>query len=85
MVPHVWGSAIALAAAINVCFALPDIPASLFPEDMYLELDRTPNVFRDKLAENPIGILDGRIYPSHEDGLGIRVDENLIEFYNVEL
>lgn len=83
LIPHVWGSAIALHAAVNICFALPDTPPSLFPEDMLLEFDRTPNVFREKLALDPLKINNGRILPTEKPGLGIAVDENLIKQYEI--
>jgi len=83
LVPHVWGSAVALHAAINLCFAMPDMPPSLFPEDMLLELDCTPNIFREQLAGSPIQIKNGYIYPTEKPGLGLEVDEDLIEEYLV--
>ncbi len=81
--PHVWGSAISLHVAINLCFALPDIPQSLNPQDMLLELDRTPNVFREMLAGKPLEVVDGFVYPTTKPGLGRDVDEDFIEKYRV--
>lgn len=81
--PHVWGSAIALSAAINICFALPDTPASLNPGDMLLEYDRTPNVFRDELAGDFIQMTDGRLSAPGNPGLGITIDEELLKKLSV--
>ena len=83
MIPHVWGSAIALHAAINICFAIPDMPPSLFPEDMLLEYDRTPNIFREQLAGSPLNVNEGLVYPTNTAGLGLLVDENLIKKYSI--
>ena len=82
--PHVWGSAISLYASINLCFAMPDIPQSLNPEVMLLELDRTPNVFREKLARQPLEVIDGKVYPTTKPGLGIEIDEDFIEKYRID-
>lgn len=84
MCPHVWGSAISLYAAINLCFALPDIPPSLNPQKMLLEYDRTPNIFREMLAGEPLEVIDGKVYPTTKPGIGIKIDENLIQKYQVK-
>lgn len=83
LIPHVWGSAIALHAAINLCFALPDMPPSLFPQDMLLEYDRTPNIFREMLAAEPLVMKDGYISAPEKNGLGLEVDKYLINKYKV--
>jgi len=81
--PHVWGSAIALQAAIHCAFSLPDIPFALNPQEIYLEYDRTPNVFREELALEPVKTVNGNIMPPEKPGLGIEVDEKLIQSYLV--
>ena len=81
--PHIWGSAIALATGINCAFFLQDFPHKLLPEDMLLEYDRTPNIFREKLSINSVEIKDGYILPSDKPGLGIEIDEDLIKRYRV--
>lgn len=82
--PHVWGSAVALRAGINCAFALPNYPDSLNPQEMYLELDRTPNIFREELSPMPY-ILDGQGHMPIEEfeGLGLHIDKKLIEKYRV--
>ena len=35
---------------------------SLFPENTLLEYDGKPNVFREKLAEEPLNVNDGLMY-----------------------
>ena len=81
--PHVWGSGIALATGINAAFTLPDFPPSLEPADVYLEYDRTRNVFREDLAEGIPEMKDGWIYPSKKPGLGIEINEDLLRQYAV--
>lgn len=81
--PHVWGSAIGLFTAINCAFALPDFPFKLVSEDMMLEYDRTTNIFRDKLAKEPLKLVDGYILPPTKPGLGIEIDEELLKQYQI--
>ena len=50
---------------------------------MLLEYDRTPNIFRERLAAAPPDINDGRVYVSDNPGLGIEIDESLIEKYRI--
>ncbi len=81
--PHVWGSSIGLFTAINCAFALPDFPNKLVQEDMMLEYDRTSNIFRDKLAKEPLILKGGYILPPVKPGLGIEIDEELIKEYRI--
>ena len=57
--PHVWGSAVGLAAGLQFVAALPPATAALRPLEPLFELDRTPNRFRDELAIEPLRPVDG--------------------------
>ncbi len=81
--PHIWGSAVALAAGIHCAFSLPHFPPSLTPEDVLLELDRTPNIFRDKLSKTDLPVKDGYLYLPVGAGLSIEVDEDIIEEFKI--
>jgi len=81
--PHVWGSSIAVSAGIHASFNQPDFPRSLNSSEVYLELDRTPNVFRDELADEEIKIEDGYIPLPDKPGLGITINRDLIEKYRI--
>ncbi len=82
-VPHVWGSSIALAAALHLLAALPDFPLSLVPTEPMLEFDRTENPFRTGLSLEPIEQRNGYVDVPMGPGLGINVDEALIERYRI--
>ncbi len=82
-IPHVWGSGIALMAGIHAAFSLPDFPPSLEPATAYVEYDRTPNVFRERLATGVPEVTDGWICAPGRPGLGVEVDEGVIEEYSV--
>ena len=69
-IPHVFGSAIALAASLQVI--------STVSGDVMLEFDRTPNPIREDLGRNPIRN-DGNAVPIPDDpGLGIEIDPDVL-------
>ncbi len=82
--PHVWGSAIGLAAALQFAAALPPATAALFPMEPLFELDRTPNRFRDELALEPIRPLGGWLDIHDHPGLGVTIDERVLERHLVD-
>ncbi len=75
-VPHVYGSAIGLAAALQLAAALPDFPASLTPQvslfELVFEEGRSP--LRDELATDPVRWADGLIQVPQGPGLGVEPD-----------
>ena len=53
--PHVWGTGVALAAALQLLAVLPShTPASLAPVEPMLEFDRTEHPIRQALLRQPI-------------------------------
>jgi D-galactarolactone cycloisomerase len=68
--PHVFGSAVALAASLQVLATVPGDPM--------LEFDRTPNPIREDLTANSI-TNDGNAVPiPNGPGLGIDIDEEVL-------
>lgn len=82
-IPHVWGSGIALMTGIHAAFSLPDYPPSLEPSPTLVEYDRTPNLFREKLASGLPQMTDGWIAAPRAPGLGIEIDEEMLDHYAV--
>ncbi|QZP38292.1 mandelate racemase/muconate lactonizing enzyme family protein [Halobaculum magnesiiphilum] len=71
--PHVFGSAVALAASLQLLATLPGSPR--------LEFDRTPNPIREELAVDPIRNEGTEVPVPDGPGLGIEIDpETLAEF-----
>ncbi|WP_144798997.1 mandelate racemase/muconate lactonizing enzyme family protein [Halorubrum depositum] len=71
--PHVFGSAVALAASLQLLATLPGSPR--------LEFDRTPNPIREGLAVDPIRNEGTEVPVPDGPGLGIEIDpETLAEF-----
>ncbi|ALS21934.1 enolase C-terminal domain-like protein [Paenibacillus naphthalenovorans] len=58
VIPHVWGSGIALAAALHVLASIPPSPHTAHPvplqNEPIVEYDRNPNPLRDELLTTPI-------------------------------
>ena len=81
--PHVWGSAVGLTAALQFSAALPPATTALYPSEPLFEFDRTPNLLRDELAREPIRPLDGWVAIPDRPGLGVTIDEALLERYLV--
>lgn len=82
-VPHVWGSGIALAAALQVLAAMPPEPPSLSRRQPLLEYDRTENSIREQILATPIEMVDGQVLVPSAHGLGVTVDRDALERYRV--
>ncbi len=86
VVPHVWGSGIALAAALQAIAALPPQPHTALPvplqNEPVVEFDRNYNPLRDDLLKGglPLGE-DGRVPVPPGPGLGVEVVEEVLEQY----
>jgi D-galactarolactone cycloisomerase len=86
VMPHVWGSGIALAAALHFIATLPPSPHTANPlpalNEPMLEFDRNPNPLRDTLLHEPFTLEDdGTVQIPHGPGLGISVDESVVAQY----
>jgi D-galactarolactone cycloisomerase len=79
--PHVWGSAVAQAASLQVIAAVPVAHHSLFPQQPVFEYDRSSHPFRQQLIREPIEQVGGWVQIPAKPGLGIEVDRAVIERY----
>ena len=76
--PHVWGSAIAQAASLQVIAAIPLAHHSLFAQEPVLEYDRSAHPFRQQLITQPIAMSEGWVAIPALPGLGIEVDRAVV-------
>jgi len=83
VVPHTWGTGIALSAAIHLISNLNMEPGRMFQAEAMVEFDRTENELRDKLIQPTFTINDGKIDVPLTPGLGVDVNEELLEKYSV--
>lgn len=74
VVPHTSGSAIGIAAAMQVLACLPDVSTAPAAERPWLELG-TSNPWREELLTTPPVLRDGGFDVPTGPGLGVTVDE----------
>jgi len=81
--PHVWGSAIAQAASLQLIASLPVSHHSLYATQPVLEYDRSSHPFRSELIKSPWQLSEGLVEVPSGPGLGVEVRMDTIEKYSV--
>lgn len=81
IVPHVWGTAVALAAGLQFHAILPPAPPSHEQRSPRLEFDRTHNPFRQHIVETPIEHINGVVPVPDGPGLGISINRDALAQY----
>lgn len=80
--PHVWGTAVGLAAAVHWVASLPDYPhAHNVPFPTLVEYDIGENGLRDGLFTTPMVARDGAIAVPRGPGLGVELDPGVVARY----
>ncbi|RWH94079.1 MAG: mandelate racemase/muconate lactonizing enzyme family protein [Mesorhizobium sp.] len=82
-VPHVWGTGIGLAAALQLLAVLPHTPPRHTPREPLLEFDRSEHPFRQAVLASPIEHKNGWVDVPAGPGLGIEVDRTAIQRFTV--
>lgn len=76
LVPHVWGTPVAVAASLQLIATLEGDP--------WLEFDNSSNPLREEIAATGLDVRDdGTVAVPDGSGLGITLDENAMESYRV--
>jgi D-galactarolactone cycloisomerase len=76
VIPHVWGTPIAIAASLQYISTLPGDP--------WLEFDQSSNPLRRDLADRSFTIEDSGVQIPDEPGIGITPNEDVIEEYRYD-
>jgi len=79
--PHVWGSAIAQAASIQVIASIPVTHFSVFAREPILEYDQSSHPFRRELLSTPFELENGMLNIPNGKGLGIEINLETIKKY----
>lgn len=79
--PHVWGSAIAQAASLQLMATVPVAHHNVFAEEPIFEYDRSSHPFRQQLVAEPVQQVGGWIDIPARPGLGVSVDRAVLERY----
>lgn len=78
LVPHVWGTAVALAAGLHFHAILPPAPPVHEARSPHLEFDQTYNPFRQSIVSNPIKHNNGVVTVPNGPGLGIDIERDAL-------
>lgn len=88
VLPHVWGSAVGFAAALQALAITPWQPFTYAPvplqNDPICEFDRNPNPLRDELVSPRIERQGNAVQIPDGPGLGINVDEAVVARFATE-
>ena len=81
--PHVWGTGIGLAAAMNLLAVLPTTTPAFGAHQPLLEYDSTPHPFRQDLLVDPVRVEDGVAHVPQGPGLGVEVRRDVLDRWRV--
>jgi D-galactarolactone cycloisomerase len=83
IIPHTWGTSIGIHVALHFISNIESIPGRMYQPDFLMEFDQTENGLRDNLSFPKIEMKDGMIEVPNRPGLGIDIDEDVLEKYAV--
>lgn len=75
VVPHVWGTAVAIGASLQLVATLDGRP--------WLEFDRSANPLREELSVESITVEDGDVSIPDASGIGVTLDTDAIDRHRV--
>lgn len=78
-IPHVWGTGIGLAAALQLIAVLPHNPPRHTPTEPLLEFDRSEHPFRQAILAEPLEHSGGIVRIPDGPGLGIAIEPSTLE------
>ena len=81
--PHVWGTGIGLAAAMQLLAVLPTTTPAFGQHEPLLEYDSTPHPFRQGLLVDPVKVDKGIAYVPTGPGLGIEVRRDVLDKWRI--
>jgi len=84
LIPHGWGTGVALHAAIHLIANLDIIPGRMYQSTPWMELDRTENELRDILTMPLIIPENGLLRAPDKPGLGVEIDEKALDKYRID-
>lgn len=82
IVPHTWGTGIALSAAAHFICNLDLLPGRMFAPHALIEFDRTENKLREELTSSDMTFVDGEFIISDQPGLGFELNEDALKHFS---
>lgn len=83
VVPHVWGTAVQLAASLQAHATIAPSPVRPSPLEPIFEFDRTENPFRQAIVKTPLEHVNGIIDIPMGPGLGIEINYDALEEFKL--
>ncbi|WP_372775184.1 mandelate racemase/muconate lactonizing enzyme family protein [Mangrovibacterium sp.] len=84
LVPHTWGTGIAISAALHFVGNLDILPGRLRTPNAFIEYDRTENGLREELTTTDMVAVNGEIKLSDKPGLGFEFNEDILHKYTLK-
>jgi D-galactarolactone cycloisomerase len=84
VVPHVWGTGVAIAASLQMLAVLPPAPPRHGARAPWLEFDQTHNPYRQAILAAPFVQEGGIVRVPTGPGLGIDVHREAVARFAVE-
>ena len=84
VVPHVWGTDVQIAAALQFMASMVPDPMRTNPLEPILEFDRTQNPFRQAVVGTPIDHDNGIVTIPDGPGLGITINRDALAEFAVK-
>lgn len=81
--PHTWGTAVAVAASLQLLAVLPDPTIGEGPVEPILEMDCTEHSIRDSIMPREFRPVNGRVRIPEGPGLGLTVDREALRPFQV--
>src|SRR5262245_31315667 len=79
-IPHVWGTRIATAVALQLIAVLPPTPPALVPVEPLLEFDCSEHPLREEVVQEKIAIdSNGMVAVPNSPGLGVTLNLEFVE------
>ena len=83
IVPHTWGTGIAISAALHFVANLDILPGRIRKPRGYVEYDRTENGLRENLVSTKMKVENGEIKICDDPGLGFELSEEALYQYTL--
>ncbi|GIZ08876.1 mandelate racemase/muconate lactonizing enzyme family protein [Flavobacterium sp. UMI-01] len=83
IIPHTWGTSIGIHVALHFISNIEIMPGRMKKPNLLMEFDQTENGLRERLTFPKIQMVDGMIDVPNRPGLGIDVDEEVLEEYAI--
>ena len=79
VIPHVWGTNVGLAAALQLYAALPHTPERRFAAEPFFEYDRSHHPFRDGVTHEQFALDGGYLAIPDRPGIGVNLDTEFVQ------